>query len=101
MLAARKSVPPKPPGRSHNRTRAAADCLSAGVAESEARGSEAVQHPTTLYPAAVSILGSAYSLLLNFNPTVLAVVLGVVCMLGLGKIDDKPFIDNIYRIYKQ
>ncbi len=32
---------------------------------------------------------------------VLAVVLGVVCMLGLGKIDDKTFIDNIYRIYKQ
>jgi len=36
---------------------------------------EAIQHPTTLYPAAVSLLGVAYMLLVNLNPASVGVAL--------------------------
>ncbi|NIM13306.1 MAG: hypothetical protein GTO45_14435 [Candidatus Aminicenantes bacterium] len=37
---------------------------------------EAIQHPTTLYPAALSLLSAAYMVLVSLDPTSLAVAVG-------------------------
>ena len=37
---------------------------------------EAIQHPTTLYPAALSLLSTAYMVLVSLSPTALAVAMG-------------------------
>jgi hypothetical protein len=58
-----------------------AEDFSAGAVK-RAVFKEAIQHPTTLYPAALSLLGAAYMLLVNLSPK----SLGVAVISGLASV---------------